>query len=282
MVICIIKIDNTNNIKNITKTTKTILFASLLVAMILPFSTMDFAFADVSPEIKEEAKKGHDAWKELKAEKKKVKKDSKKIDKLEKKFQKYVKELNKHGIATQEQWDKNSQYWRNMNMPSISEPIIENDNTHNTMLGVDSFSNVGNSEIELMSHGCGSCTSQKLYVIAGFDYLLWGFWPTTAYADAGWKTLTYDGQERTSFVTTEDDHDEITPHISQKIQKSGTVNYDYGYDARAGGSLLDANNSYGINAIQVAPNSLSITEDELSNVVDGTTISYTVEVNWLQ
>ncbi len=73
MVICIIKIDNTNNIKNITKTTKTILFASLLVAMILPFSTMDFAFADVSPEIKEEAKKGHDAWKELKAEKKIVK-----------------------------------------------------------------------------------------------------------------------------------------------------------------------------------------------------------------
>ena len=194
-----------------------------------------------------------------------------------------MNKLNEHGIATQEQWEANPQYWRNMNMPPTPEPITENDNTHNMVWqGDSSIFNVSYNGIDLMSHGCGSCTSQKLYVIAGFDYLLWGFWPTSAYADAGWKTLTYVGQERTSFVTTEDDHDEITPHITQKIQKSGTVNYDYGYDARVGGSFLDANSSYGINAIQVAPNSLSITEDELSNVVDGTTISYTVEVNWLQ
>ena len=35
----------TNNMKNITNKTKTILFASLIVAMVLPFSTMDFAQA---------------------------------------------------------------------------------------------------------------------------------------------------------------------------------------------------------------------------------------------
>ena len=49
-----------NNMKNITNKTKTILFASLIAAMILPFSTMDFADAD------DEGKKIHDKIKELK------------------------------------------------------------------------------------------------------------------------------------------------------------------------------------------------------------------------
>ncbi len=35
-----------NNMKNITKTTKTILFASLIAALVLPFSAMDFANAE--------------------------------------------------------------------------------------------------------------------------------------------------------------------------------------------------------------------------------------------
>lgn len=132
-----------------------------------------------------------------------------------------------------------------------------------------------------MSH-CGSCsTPQKLFVIAGFDYLLWGWWPTSAYSVHGWKTLTYNGDEDSTAVTLEEDHGEITPHITQKINRVGTVNYDYGYDARIYGNLIDANNSYGINAIQVAPSSLSITEDTLYNVDEDTIISYDVEVNWM-
>ncbi len=263
--------------KNLTTTTKTILFASLIAALILPFSAMDLAFADVSPEIKEKAKKGHDTWKELKAEEKKVTKDSKKIDKLEKKFQKYVKELNKHGIATQEQWDENPQYWRNMNMPSIHEPIVEND-THNTILDADLFFNVDNSEIELMSHGCG-CAGQALNVIAGFDYLLWGFWPTSAYSDDGWKKLTYNGDVDTTEVVDDEIHSEMTPHITANIDRAGIVNYGYNYEARAWGNLLDSNNSYNLQSIAVAPSSLSITEDELTNTPASTTIKYTVTIS---
>ena len=44
MVICIIKNDNANNMKNITKTTKTILFASLIAVMVLPFASSDLAY----------------------------------------------------------------------------------------------------------------------------------------------------------------------------------------------------------------------------------------------
>ena len=132
--------------------------------------------------------------------------------------------------------------------------------------------------MEVLCHSCGG--PQNLQVIAGFDYLLWGWWPTSAYSIHGWKTLTYNGDSDTTTVTLEEDHGDITPHITQKIAKTGTVNYDYGYDARLYGNLIDANNSYGINAIQVDPNSLSITEDEIDNALEDTTISYTVDVNW--
>ena len=242
--------------------------------MILPFSGMGFAFAEVSPEIKEKAKQGLDKWKELKAEEKKVKKDNKKIDKLEKEFDKFVKELNKHGIATQEQWDADTQYWRSMNLPQ-SSTITETTRAHN-VFNVDSFSSTTGSQIELMCHGCGN---QNLQVIAGFDYLLWGFWPTSAYSVHGWKTLTYNGDSDATTVTVQDDHDSVLPHITQKIAKTGTVNYDYEYDARIYGNYIDSSSGT-LNAIQVDPNSIAITMDELDDVLENTTIGFDVDVNW--
>ena len=197
----------------------------------------------------------------------------KKIDKLEKEFDKYVKELNKHGIATQEQWDANPQYWRSMNLPDL--PASETNDSSHSQTNLE----LGNT-IETMSHGCGSCTQpQQLHVIAGFDYLLWGFWPTSAYSVHGWKTLTYNGDSDVTNVTVEEDHDSVLPHITQKIAKTGIVNYDYGYDARIYGTYIDSNNG-NLNAIQVDPSSLAITQDELTDVQENTTIGFDVEVIW--
>jgi len=71
---------NDNNMINITKTTKTILFASLITAMILPFSGMNFAEAEKAPDMtdyesmyKEMDKKIRDNKKSIDADEKKLK-----------------------------------------------------------------------------------------------------------------------------------------------------------------------------------------------------------------
>lgn len=261
-----------------TSTIKTILFGGLIVAMILPFG-MDFAFAEIPADVKAKALEGKQIWEKLESMKKaaKLSTNASEITEektLQAKFDNIVKEMNKHGIATQEQWDSDPQYWRSLNLPPL--PVSDTpDTTYSPSKGDLASTNT----IEAMNQ-CGSCGPQELHVIAGFDYLLWGWWPTSAYSIHGWKTLTYDGDSDATVVTLEDDHSEITPHITQKIKKIGTVNYDYGYDARTYGGLLDANNSYGIIAIQVDPSSISITEDPLSNVIEDTTIRYDVDANW--
>ena len=263
---------------NISSKTKTVLFASLIAALILPLG-MNSAFAEIPEDIKAKALEGKQIWEKLEKMKEKLSTNASEVAQekaLEKKFESIVKLMNKHGIATQEQWDADPQYWRSLNLP----PSLESsrDYTHSTgQIELQS----GNL-LETTSHGCGSCTQpQELHVIAGFDYLLWGFWPTSAYSEQGWKVLTYTGQERTTLVTTQDDHDEILPHITQKIKKAGTVNYDYLYDARVYGTMLDSG-SGSLSAIQVDPSSIAITFDELLYVPKTTTVAFEVEVTSMQ
>ncbi len=260
-----------------TKTTYALLCASLIAILILPIGVYS-AFAEASDEIKAKALEGKKIWEKLEQLKTKSTKNASEIEQeknLQDKFDEIVKEMNKHGIATQEQWNENPQYWRSVNLPPIPNSVENNSIHSNNQIDLQA-----GDVLETMSH-CGSCGTQELYTIAGFDYLLWGFWPTSAYSQNGWITLTYNGDEDTTTVVLEDDHDEITPHITQSIKREGTVNYDYGYDARIYGNYIDSNNAYGIQAIQVDPDSLAITEDELTNVVEDTIISYDVEVNWM-
>ena len=85
--------------------------------------------------------------------------------------------MNEHGIATLEQWEKNPDYWRMKNAP-----------TSVTMYGGEALddSKSLNSNTNTFTtpsiHSPCFCP-QEFRFIAGFDYLLWGFWPTFAFAD---------------------------------------------------------------------------------------------------
>ena len=263
---------------NVTKNAKVVLFASLVAALVVSFGGANLAFGEVSEEIKTKALEGKQIWEkieDIKNKEIKTEKDELYEKELQKQFDSIAKEMNSHGIATKEQWKEDPQYWRNMNLPPLHEPEPV-DNTHDS----DSFEIQSGNLLETTSHSyCNPCNGpQKLYVIAGFDYELWGFWPTSAYSVAGWKTLTYNGDEDWTTVTLEDDHDEITPHITQNIRRSGIVTYDYGYDARIYGTLRDSNFVDDINAIQVRPDSISITEDPIEDVFENMVISYDVTV----
>ena len=94
----------TNNMKNLTTTTKTILFASLIAAMILPFSTMDFAEAEKrEKQDKIDAKKHRDF---IDAKIKDLKEKTTPSDKTNKEIKRYG--LMKQLVNIQEQIDNST------------------------------------------------------------------------------------------------------------------------------------------------------------------------------
>ena len=89
--------------KNNTKTIKTVLFASLIAAMILPFSTMDFAEAQEvdKKSVEKLAKQYNKLSEQLETET-----DEKKKVNLKEKLDEILAELNSYGLYSDEQFEK--------------------------------------------------------------------------------------------------------------------------------------------------------------------------------
>jgi len=138
-----------------TKTIKTILFASLIAAMILPFSSMQFAEAQevdnvTAAEIEKMAKKAQKITEKLSTED-----NPKKIAKLEKKLNKLLVKLNAVGLYSEEQFE-------NIKAERLNDkPQTEGEEE-------SSFANAS-------ARSCRTCGDDKsVHVRVGFDYKLWG------------------------------------------------------------------------------------------------------------
>lgn len=201
----------------------------VLAAAMMVWTAPGVAHAEFSDDVYTKAYDGHEIWKDIEQLQQIVNKtpeDEKKLQSLEEEFGEIKVSLNILGIATPEQWDSDPDYWRSQNMPEIT---YEQNHTSGMSSDISSDSMVtgslgGGSTIpghfEVMTH-C-MCTGQGLSFIAGFDYYLWGFWKTSAWASS-WKTLTYVGDYDESTVTLRKDHDRIRPFTALHLKSVGSA-----------------------------------------------------------
>jgi len=147
-----------NNMHNMKNTIKTVLVVSLIVAMVLPFSGMNYAQAEEFDKEKVEniANKATKLMEKLETEQ-----DTEKIEQMQKKLDKLLAILNSVGLYTEEQFEV------------VKEERL-NDIPEETISGTQ-------------SSFCPSCNDPAVKVKSGFDYRLWGFYGT---ANGQWDTIT--------------------------------------------------------------------------------------------
>ena len=264
--------------KNITKNAKTILFASLVATLIISFGETNFAFAEVSEEVKSKALEGKQVWEELvdiKNKEDKTDKEELYESELQKQFDVIAKEMNEHGIATLEQWEKNPDYWRMKNAP-----------TSVTMHGGEALENFKSLNSDTNTSTTPSIHSpcfcpQEFRFIAGFDYLLWGFWPTSAFADT-WTAATAPTEDLIPAVESEVGHSYMTPFVKYSLVKAGSASIDMEYSVENPyGFELDSSELETHSVSRYLPNYHTETYDEISNTVAGTDVQIIVDLNTL-
>ncbi|MDE0089898.1 MAG: hypothetical protein OXP12_00845 [Thaumarchaeota archaeon] len=190
--------------KTTSKTMKAVLFASLTVVTILSFSAMDLAYAELPEEIRQTALQGKQIWErmdELQNKANPTEAERREATELQTDFDAVVAELNPYGIATQEQWEANPDYWITANIPAIPSE----------------YGQTGGATAATNSCGC----SQTLWFIAGYNYWLWGFWPTSVFGD--WESLRNESDQRTSTAVVHTDLDRIQPFTTFTLSRPGVA-----------------------------------------------------------
>ena len=258
--------------------TKPILITLLLVTSLLlvPFG-MENAFAEVSDELRQKALDGKLIWEKIEQIKsgngKGIVDDDASITELEKEFNSIVEIMNANGIATQEQWDANSDYWRMKNVPNM---VQSSHNSDRTMSFPNGNSNTG---IETMSSPC--FCPQEVRLIAGFDCKLWGYWPTSAFAPT-WDSTTVEGVDLISAFQSKYDHGYITPFAVYGLVKAGSATLDMQLDVEnpAGMDMYESTiKPYKVS--KYLPEYHTKKYDELKNVSAGSDIQATAYVKTL-
>lgn len=261
------------------KTMKTVLLASLVAAIILPFGMMGFAEAEVSEEIKYKALEGKQIWDKLdhiKGKTEKTAQDKMLERELEKHFDEIAKEMNKHGIATPEQWEKNPDYWRMKNAPIAVTMVDPNEGSNSVNL--DNNDSAGTAT---MAPGPCFCP-QEFRFIAGFDFVLWGFWPSSAFASSWTSTTIAPNLDMISDVQTRADHGEIAPFVKFGLVKAGSAIITEEHSAEnPGGVELSSSNSTSRTVARVIPSHHTVYYEKVTNPPVGTDIQVLVDVKSL-
>ncbi len=193
---------------------KTILFASLIAAMVLPFSMIENSYAEFSPEVKAKAFEGAEIWKQLEKEQEKTTVDEDKVEQLTKDFKKIRYELNKEGIASAQQYEDNPDYWRSLSHPAYPDEV--SDEIHLTSY----------SETIPTSSTCSTC-AQKGYFVSGFDWwVIPSIWKTSESAET-WAVVTQASPSvpYISQVLTDQHYAEIKPWSHYQLKKSGSIDW---------------------------------------------------------
>ena len=142
---------------NITKKTQTILFASLIAAMILPFSGMNYAVAEEldKEQVEKIANKATRLMEKLQTEE-----NPRKIERMQERLDNLLTTLNSVGLYTEDQFE---------------------------VIKEERLNDIPEEETSGFQLACSSCNDPAVKVKSGFDYRLWGFYGT---ANGQWDTIT--------------------------------------------------------------------------------------------
>ena len=158
---------------------KTALSVVLAVAVMLPLGVTGPASAEVSEEIRYRALEGKLVWERLehiKNKEEKTAQDMMLAEELQKRFDEIAGEMNRHGIATPEQWEEDPDYWRMRNAPPMVAAGAGGDGTDPA--------NPHNGDRADAAAASGPCFCPRdLGFIVGFDPGRWGSWLTSWFAD---------------------------------------------------------------------------------------------------
>ena len=239
------------------------LFASLTVVTILSLSAMDLAYAELPEEIKQKALQGKQIWEkmdELQNKANPTEEERLKVTTLQADFDAIVAELNPYGIATQEQWDANTDYWITAGIPAVPD---ENSQTKDVAAAT--------------SCGC----SQTLWFIAGYNYWLWGFWPTSVFGD--WESLRNEGDQRTSTATVHADLDRIRPFTTFTLSNPGVAEATLDmYGKTEGGDIFWDPVEKNVRITSVNPSYATVKESIVRYVAEDSDIVADVTLNSIQ
>lgn len=235
------------------KPVKSILFVSLIAAMVLPFVVADFAYAGVSPETMANAERGAEIWYELQEEKANQIHDVDKIQQLEKEFKQIRYELNKVGVATAQQYEDNPTYWRSLSHPPFPDELHGHE-VHQAPY------------VENTSQNCNTCP-QKGYFVAGYDWWIIPYiWKTSESADS-WAAVSQVLTDYVSQVLTDQDHAQIQPWSHYALKKPGSIEWytshkvtDNNYEAIQKSNLFEFQSTY------VKPSYAEVTHPWISDV----------------
>ena len=239
------------------------MFVSLIAVTILSFGMTDPAHAEFSKEIKQKALEGKHIWERIDMlQDKKNPTDAERLEvtELQTNFDAIVAELNPYGIATQEQWETNMNYWITVNIPTVPD---ENSQTTNAMTSA-------------------SCDcSQTLWFIAGYTYWLWGFWPTSVYGD--WESLRNEGDQLTSTAEVGTSQDKIRPFTTFTLSNPGVAEATLDmYGQTESGSFFWNPVEKDVRITSVNPSYATVPESIVRSVTAGSEIIAEVTLNSIQ
>jgi len=236
-----------NNVANLNKTTKTILFASLITAMILPFSGMNYAQAKeiTEQQIQELLKETYNLSVILDTLEKKGKDDSKKYPKTQEEFDDNITILNEYGYITTEQLDE--------------DPVKYD----KTIQERPDF--LENESVSTMS--CDTC--QILFVDSGFYKNTWWIFWDWVYSGENLGELQFGLDSDTMLTTLDQNYNKIKPGTRTQLQLPGSATYLYFYTYSGSQSASES----GFRATTATANAEVVVFDQLDNVKDGDMIS---------
>ena len=250
---------------------KTILFASLTTVLTFSFLGVNSSFAEVPKEIRYRALEGKHIWEKLeyvndKSKTEKTSQDKELAVKLKAQFENITAELNEYGIASPAQWEEYPDYWRMKNAP----PMFACTNT--TTLTNDTGTTGASSD---------PCfCPQEFRFIAGFDYKMWGFWPTSALSDSDYESARIATEDMVSAVMTKAEHAYITPFSKFGIIKEGFAKFKERYSSEnPSGSEIDDTPFVPHTMTKAHPDYKTVYYDEIKNPPIGTDIQIIVDLH---
>lgn len=259
---------------------KTALFSSLFLALLISFGGTNLVFGEMYEELIPKGLEGKQIWEkleELKDKDHKTFEDKAYELDLQKQFDEIVKEMNKHGIASPEQWEADPDYWRMKNAPPFPTPSYERSASSRP----DSFDRDGDTGVIPLPNTSPGYCPQEFRVIAGFDYLWSGFWPSSAFASE-WQGSTSAPDELVSFVESRADHGEITPFIKYGLTRQGSASIAVEHVVEnAHGITLSETDVTPYPAYRVISDHHTIVFDKVRNTYAGTVVLAIVELRTL-
>lgn len=200
-------------------TLTTVLLSSVILTLVIGVSDINSAFADRDPVEEKLAKEAYEI-NEMKEMKEKEGKTSE-AKKLKAQYDEKIKKLNEHGLATEEQFEADPEYWLNARADYLFPPSVEMTSLENNYADNNEFNN---NFVEAHDH-CG-CGYKLLKYMAGYKYVWWGInWVN--YSDDGWEYVAAGNLGSSEIDITEGNNVQVNGiHLARGHGAPVTISWD--------------------------------------------------------